>query len=129
MLRDDDSLRWDTETVCPACGGATAECGTELPGGMRERLLAEHGWATVRLGPAAEGVTVLRVLRHELGVGLGEVRAVLDRGYRGTLPEAESLARRLRAAGVDAVAVRETPAGIRPVGVDGLPEQDRSSRP
>ncbi|MFF4039023.1 hypothetical protein [Streptomyces sp. NPDC001816] len=55
----------------------------------------------------------MRVLRERLGVGLTEVRALVEQvvagEYGGTLPETELLARRLRAAGVDAVAVRETP--------------------
>ncbi|WP_229895842.1 hypothetical protein [Streptomyces cinerochromogenes] len=114
VLLDDDALRWDTEMVCRVCGSATAVCGAGVPGGMRERLLAEHGRAELRLGPSADRVAVMRVLRRTLGIGLGEARAVLERGYGGTLPETELLARRLREAGVDAVAVRGA-AGSGPV--------------
>ncbi|WP_432153965.1 hypothetical protein [Streptomyces tricolor] len=105
VLLGDDSLRWDTETVCGECGSATAACGTELPGEMRERLLAEHGATELRLGSSVDRVAVMRVLRRSLGLGLGEARAVRDRGYGGTLPEVELLARRLRVVGVGAVAV------------------------
>ncbi|MEV6834332.1 hypothetical protein AB0N17_07410 [Streptomyces sp. NPDC051133] len=108
VLLADDSLRWDTEVVCPRCGGAVAACGRELPAGPRERMLAEHGRTELRLGPSADRVTVMRVLRRELGIGLGEVRALLERGYGGTFPETELLARKLRAVGVDARAVRGT---------------------
>lgn len=52
----------------------------------------------------------MRVLRAELGVGLDGVRAVLEQvltgQYSGTLPEMEFLARKLRAAGVEAAASR-----------------------
>ncbi|MFE7784137.1 hypothetical protein [Streptomyces nigrescens] len=55
-------------------------------------------------------VTVMRVLRAELGLGLTEVKPVagqvLEGAYAGTLPEVEYLARKLRGAGVDAVAAR-----------------------
>ncbi|MEI5136931.1 hypothetical protein RB199_37905 [Streptomyces libani] len=55
-------------------------------------------------------VTVMRVLRAELGLGLTEVKSVagqvLEGAYSGTLPEVEYLARKLRGAGVDAVAAR-----------------------
>ncbi|MGW9048437.1 hypothetical protein ACWGQL_38855 [Streptomyces lydicus] len=59
---------------------------------------------------ALERVIVMRVLRAELGVGLTEAKAVagqvLTGAYSGTLPEMEYLARKLRGAGVDAVAAR-----------------------
>ncbi|MFF4953326.1 hypothetical protein [Streptomyces chattanoogensis] len=55
---------------------------------------------------------VMRVLRAELGIDLTDVKVVLERvlagAYSGTLPEIECLARRLRAAGIDAVAVPPT---------------------
>ncbi|MEU5597408.1 hypothetical protein [Streptomyces sp. NPDC020298] len=112
-----DSLRWDTEVVCRDCGSAMAICGGELPAPLRERMLAEHGRTVLRLeeapgAPVAPGVrvAVMRVLRTALGVPLADVRDVLERvlsgEYGGTLPETEWLARRLRAAGVGAVAVR-----------------------
>ncbi|AWN25019.1 hypothetical protein DKG71_01665 [Streptomyces sp. NEAU-S7GS2] len=105
------SLRWDVESVCSACGQATADCGQGLPARLRDRLLADHGPATLRLPNAsAVRVTVMRVLRAELGLGLTEVKSVagqvLEGAYSGTLPEVEYLARKLRGAGVDAVAAR-----------------------
>ncbi|WP_411105051.1 hypothetical protein [Streptomyces sp. cmx-4-9] len=52
----------------------------------------------------------MRVLRAELGIGLDEVktllREVLAGDHSGTMPEMEFLARKLRKAGVDAVAAR-----------------------
>ncbi|WP_160311199.1 hypothetical protein [Streptacidiphilus anmyonensis] len=52
----------------------------------------------------------MRALRAELGVELGEARALYERIVSGTdaftLPELELVARRLRAAGVEARAVR-----------------------
>lgn len=104
------SLRWDTECSCPACGSAMAVCGGALPAALRSRLLAEHGPARLRVGPSARNAEVMRVLRAELGIGLGEVKAllreVLAGAHSGTLPEMELLAGRLRAAGIDAVADR-----------------------
>ncbi|MFF7972676.1 hypothetical protein [Streptomyces sp. NPDC007905] len=77
---------------------------------MRERMLAEHGRTVLRLGGPAQRLTVMRVLRERLGAGPTEVRALWEQvaagEYGGTLPETELLAPRLRAAGVDAVAVR-----------------------
>ncbi|RST08789.1 MULTISPECIES: hypothetical protein [Streptomyces] len=103
-------LRWDTECSCTACGFTLAVCGGELPAGLRSRMLAEHGSARLRVEASAPNAVVMRVLRAVLGVGLGEVRAVLSGvlagTHSGTLPEMELLARRLRAAGIDAVAGR-----------------------
>ncbi|MFJ6463188.1 hypothetical protein ACIQM0_19505 [Streptomyces sp. NPDC091387] len=52
----------------------------------------------------------MRVLRAELGLGLADVKSVLSDvaagTYSGTMPEMEFLARKLRASGIDAVAVR-----------------------
>ncbi|MFG2117729.1 hypothetical protein [Streptomyces sp. NPDC048710] len=133
VLLDDDSLRWDTETACPACGSGTTVCGRDLPTGMRERMLTEHGRTVLRLGASARRPAVMRVLRERLGVGLTEIRALVEQvvagEYGGTLPETELLARKLRAAGVDAVAVRETPFRVRRVRADELPRQGRSSPP
>ncbi|MGW2742132.1 hypothetical protein [Streptomyces sp. NPDC001450] len=113
VLLDDDSLRWDTETTCPACGSAMAVCGRDLPAEMRERMLTEHGRTLLRLEASAQRQAVMHVLRKRLGVGPAEIRALVEQvvagEYGGTLPETELLARKLRAAGVDAVAVRETP--------------------
>ncbi|MHB9863933.1 hypothetical protein [Streptomyces sp. YIM S03343] len=108
----DGRLRWDVESVCSGCGAALAVCGGEVPDAQRELMLAVNGPAALRLsGSVASRVAVLRVLRAELGVGLGEAQAlaghVLDGTHSGTLPEMELLARALRRAGVGAVAVRE----------------------
>ncbi|MCX5333933.1 hypothetical protein [Streptomyces sp. NBC_00140] len=103
-----DSLRWDVEVACPACRFAVADCGGELSDDVREQLLAEHGAAVLCLRAPAHRVTVLRVLRAALGLELAAVKDVLEQvwggAYVGTPPEVELLARRLRAAGVDAVA-------------------------
>ncbi|MGW2277438.1 hypothetical protein [Streptomyces sp. NPDC001770] len=106
----DDSLTWDTETNCPACGLRLAVCGGELSAGLRDRLLSEHGPVRLRVDPAASGAAVMRVLRAGLGLALADVRTVLSEvvsgTYVGTMPEMERLARRLRAAGIEAVAAR-----------------------
>ncbi|MGW2918198.1 hypothetical protein ACWDBF_10065 [Streptomyces angustmyceticus] len=105
------SLRWDAESACSACGQATADCGQPLPALLRDRLLADNGPTTLHVpDPSAVRVTIMRVLRAELGVGLAEAKAVVDQvlagAYSGTMPEVEYLARKLRGAGVDAVAAR-----------------------
>ncbi|TVZ95009.1 hypothetical protein FB157_104113 [Streptomyces sp. BK340] len=61
VLLDDDTPRWDTGTACPACGSGMAACGRELPAGMRERMLTEHGRAVLRLEPSARRPAVMRV--------------------------------------------------------------------
>ncbi|WP_411138089.1 hypothetical protein [Streptomyces sp. C10] len=104
-------LRWDVESVCSACGQATADCGRALPAWLRDRLLADHGPATLRVtDPSAERVMLMRVLRAELGIGLPDAKVALGQvlagAYSGTLPEVEYLARKLRRAGVSAVAAR-----------------------
>ncbi|MFF7705393.1 hypothetical protein [Streptomyces lydicus] len=105
------SLRWDVESVCSGCGQTTADCGQELPAWLRERLLADHGPATLQVtDPSVERVTAMRVLRAALGIGLTEAKTVVGQvlagAYMGTLPEMEYLARKLCGAGVDAVAAR-----------------------
>lgn len=109
-----DTLRWDVESVCPACGSAVAECGGELPSDLRERILAEHGTAWLRVtATAGQRVAVLRVLRAELALDLTAARAALNRvlagDHAGTLPEVELLARRLRGVGVAAEAGHRLP--------------------
>ncbi|MBC2874218.1 MULTISPECIES: hypothetical protein [Streptomyces] len=108
-LLPDGRLRWDVESTCTACGSAFAACGGELPGELRDRMLAEHGPATLRVHtPPPTPAVIMRVLRATLGVDLAGAKAlsrrVRDGDWPGTLPETELLARRLRAAGVDAVA-------------------------
>ncbi|OEJ23132.1 hypothetical protein AR457_37600 [Streptomyces agglomeratus] len=104
------SLRWDTESRCPACRAEVAVCGGDLSAELRGRLLAEHGPARLQVDPSARNAAIMRVLRAELGMGLAEVRSVLSQvaegGLSGTMPEMEFLARKLRASGVDAVAAR-----------------------
>ncbi|MFJ6934795.1 hypothetical protein [Streptomyces sp. NPDC101132] len=108
----DGRLRWDVESRCAACGDAVAACGGEVPAERREQLLAEHGPARLRVDTrgAAARVTVMRVLRAELGLDLPSAKAalhdVLAGAPTGTLPETERLARALRTAGVPATAVR-----------------------
>ncbi|MEV7891954.1 hypothetical protein ACWD3I_01520 [Streptomyces sp. NPDC002817] len=103
-----DSLRWDVEVTCPACLFAVADCGGDLSDDVREQLLAEHGAAVLRLRAPAHRGTVLRVLRAALGLELVDAKGALEQvwggAYVGTQPEVELLARRLREAGVDAVA-------------------------
>lgn len=106
----DGRLRWDTESVCPACEFTVLVCGDDVPAGMRERILSEHGPARLQVGPVLGNVVIMRVLRTALGMDLAHAWAalhtVLAGEWSGTLPETEFLARRLRAAGIDAVAVR-----------------------
>ncbi|MFF4393084.1 hypothetical protein ACFY0G_41185 [Streptomyces sp. NPDC001552] len=105
-----EELRWDVESTCPTCGFALAVCGGDLPDEMRGRLLSEHGRAKLQVTPPAKNAAIMRVLRAELGIGLDGVRAVLEQiltgHYSGTLPEVELLARKLRAAGIEAAASR-----------------------
>lgn len=114
QVLDGGRLRWDTECSCPACGFELAVCGGVLPAAIRDRLLAEHGPARLRVGPGARNAEVMRVLRAVLGVGLDGVGALLGEvlagTHSGTLPEMELLARRLRASGIDAVAERARPS-------------------
>jgi hypothetical protein len=104
------SLRWDVGAACSVCGFSVLECGGLLPDDVRDRLLAEHGWARLRVNASASRVMIMRTLRAELGIGLVDAKAalglILAGDYSGTLPEMELLARRLRASGVDAVASR-----------------------
>lgn len=104
------SLRWDTESSCPACGSTVAVCGGDLPAALRDRLLSECGPARLQADPSARNAEIMRVLRAELGLGLADVKSVLSEvaagTHSGTMPEMEFLARKLRAAGIDAVAVR-----------------------
>ncbi|MER6347411.1 hypothetical protein ACWC10_34900 [Streptomyces sp. NPDC001595] len=114
----DGRLRWDVESACSACGSAAAVCGGDLPAELRERILLVHGPATLRIeGPAVDRVTVMRVLRAELGLDLASAKAVLrqvlDGEHSGTRPEMERPARALRRSGVAAVAARLRAEGVR----------------
>ncbi|KOX28611.1 MULTISPECIES: hypothetical protein [unclassified Streptomyces] len=105
-----ETLRWDVESTCPACGFALAVCGGELPEELRGRLLSQYGRARLRVTPPTRNAAVMRVLRAELGIGLNGVRAVLEQvltgQYSGTLPEMGLLARKLRASGIEATVSR-----------------------
>ncbi|MGV9518605.1 hypothetical protein [Streptomyces griseus] len=107
----EDRLRWDEEHVCPGCGSTALLCGDTLPDRLRTRMLAEHGAARLALPePPARRLPILRVLRNDGERTLPEARALLELilggGHHGTGPEIELLARRLRAVGVVAEAVR-----------------------
>ncbi|MFJ2738665.1 hypothetical protein ACIO3O_03255 [Streptomyces sp. NPDC087440] len=107
----DGSLRWDVEVTCSACGFAMASCDDVLPSDLRDQLLSKHGTAGLRVtSPQGKNIAIMRVLRTELGIGLTEARTELGRvlagEFSGTLPEMELLARKLRAAGISAVAAR-----------------------
>ncbi|MFD6495180.1 hypothetical protein ACFV99_05380 [Streptomyces sp. NPDC059944] len=105
-----EALRWDVESNCPACGFALAVCGDDLAEELRGRLLTEHGRARLRVSRPTRNAAIMRVVRAELGLGLDGIRAVLEQvltgEYSGTLPEMELLARKLRAAGIEAAASR-----------------------
>ncbi|MFJ2738887.1 hypothetical protein ACIO3O_04390 [Streptomyces sp. NPDC087440] len=101
-------LGWDAEFTCPTCGTGLAACGGQPPEGARELLLATGGAATLLLAPDTKPPAAMRVLRASLGLDLTSVRHVLEQIQHGeyvcTLPEAELLARRMREAGLEAVA-------------------------
>ncbi|MEU1520010.1 hypothetical protein ABZ490_49210 [Streptomyces sp. NPDC005811] len=104
-------LRWDVESSCSGCGFAVAVCGGRIPDERREQLLAEHGPARLCVeGASGQGVAVLCVVRAEFGMDVAGARVmagrVLSGVYGGTLSEVDCLARKLRDAGVDTVAVR-----------------------
>ncbi len=104
------TLRWDVESTCAACGEAIAACGQDVPGQLRDRLLADYGPTTLHLtDPSVRRVVLMQVLRAQLGTDLTDIatltRQVLAGTYTGTLPEVEHLARTLRSAGIAAVAV------------------------
>ncbi|MFE5795791.1 hypothetical protein ACFQ8C_24900 [Streptomyces sp. NPDC056503] len=105
-----EALRWDVESTCPACGLDLAVCDGDLPEELRGRLLSEYGQARLRVAPPTRNAAVMRVLRTELGIGLEDIRAVMEQVlaglYSGTLPEMELLARKLRASGILATASR-----------------------
>ncbi|MGA4798432.1 hypothetical protein [Streptomyces lavendulocolor] len=119
-------LEWSLETACPACGGL-AVCGRDdTPAELRERLLADGECGPAVLEVPESGTTVvvsvMKVLRAELGLRLSDARAAVEEvrsgGFTGTMPEMARLADVLRAAGVEARAVRVgggTPAEGRPV--------------
>ncbi|MFI1933572.1 hypothetical protein [Streptomyces sp. NPDC020330] len=108
----EDRVWWDEEHQCSRCDSTVLVCDGELPDHLRARMLAEHGAARLVLVEApVRRLPVLRVLRTDDGWSLPRARALLERildgGHHGTGPEIELLARRLRAAGVVAEAVRQ----------------------
>jgi hypothetical protein len=78
---------------------------------LRDRLLAEHGPTRLEIvDQSANSALLMKVLRAELGEDLQHTKEMLRRvragGHTGTLAEVELLARRLRAAGIQAKAER-----------------------
>ncbi|MEU5902431.1 MULTISPECIES: hypothetical protein [unclassified Streptomyces] len=107
-----DRLQWDVASTCSACGCRLLACGDDLPRQRRDQILAAYGPAKLRVsGPPTKNVAVMRVLRAEFDdMDLVTAKTLLLRllsgDCTGTLPEMELLARKLRAAGVTAVATR-----------------------
>ncbi|MFF7636665.1 hypothetical protein ACFZB9_26470 [Kitasatospora sp. NPDC008050] len=106
-----ERLEWSIEADCPACG-PSASCGSGgIPDDLRERLIGECGPGHVDLPrPDARAAVVMKVIRAgsdlDLSQARGALQALRSGQYTGTMPEIELLARRLRAAGVAARAVR-----------------------
>ncbi|MEU6041106.1 hypothetical protein ABZ801_37520 [Actinomadura sp. NPDC047616] len=106
-----DGLHWDVQSNCSACG-TVAACGRgDIPADLRGRLLEAHGPARLEIvDPAPSPVSVMKVLRTELGVDLPQMKEILRRvlagSFTGTLPEMELLATRLREVGIQAAARR-----------------------
>ncbi len=105
------SLQWDVAMTCSACGAAMFVCDDVPLAGLRDQLLSEHGAARLRVTSAqGRSVALMRVLRAELKLDLAEAKTALGRvlagEFSGTLPEIELLARKLREAGISAVAAR-----------------------
>lgn len=100
-------VHWDITRSCAVCGMYIA-CGrSDVPGDLRERLLAEHGPARLQLrDPSTSAVVVMKVMRSELGLDPIQAKAMVQRiragTHTGTLTEMEFLAHRLRQAGVQA---------------------------
>ncbi|MFE4654448.1 hypothetical protein [Streptomyces sp. NPDC056707] len=108
----DGQVHWDITRRCAVCGMYVIACGrSDVPGDLRERLLAEHGPARLQLwDPSASAVALMKVLRAELGLDLIQAKAMVQRvragAQTGTLTEMEFLAHRLRQAGVQATTER-----------------------
>ncbi|MFJ5779758.1 hypothetical protein [Streptomyces sp. NPDC093094] len=112
---DRGRLWWGTEGACRSCAGGWCEQGSgeETPREIRQALLAEHGWARLRLTePGVGGVAVLRALRQVQGLSLAQARVRADElktsGLVGTLVEMEFVAARLRQHSVG-VAIETSP--------------------
>ncbi|WP_051813936.1 hypothetical protein [Kitasatospora sp. MBT63] len=101
-------VEWSYDVSCAVCGPGTIACGSgPVPADLRARLLARHGPVHLRLDdPSAGAVTVMKVLRAELGGSPAAAKATLGLiragGYAGVRAEVEVLALRLRAAGAGA---------------------------
>jgi hypothetical protein len=108
----DGQMHWDITRRCAVCGMYVMVCGrSDVPGDLRERLLAEHGPARLQLRDSSTSAVVLmRVMRAELGLDLIQAKAMVQRvcagTHTGTLTEMEFLAHRLRQAGVQATTQR-----------------------
>lgn len=104
-------LNWSIESICLFCG-PTAVCGREdIPTDLRERIFSAHGPARLQISvQTSHSVAVMKVIRVELGLDLSETRDMLQvirsGRHTGTMPEIEKFARSLRAAGLEARAIR-----------------------
>ncbi|MFJ1706324.1 hypothetical protein [Kitasatospora sp. NPDC088346] len=105
-----DYLRF--HAACPVCREVAPCWSGDLPADLRGRLIGECGPA--RLAFPRQGLrtaVAMKVIRATFDVELSEARpmlqAVQSGRYAATLPEIEQLARRLRAAGVEARVVRD----------------------
>ncbi|WP_158071928.1 hypothetical protein [Kitasatospora sp. CB01950] len=115
----DGRLHWDSEFHCPACG-ASACLGfgvDETPDWVRDRLIARHGTARLRLAdPAAGRVAVLKTVRGAWDVTLSRACVLAGQlageGLAGTLPEVTWLRERLAAGGVQADVVAGVQADV-----------------
>ncbi|MFB7324356.1 MULTISPECIES: hypothetical protein [unclassified Streptomyces] len=108
----DGQVHWDITRRCAVCGACVVVCGrSDVPGDLRERLLAEHGPARLQLlDSSTSGVVLMKVMRAELGLDLIRAKATVQRvragTQAGTLTEMEFLAHWLRRAGVQATTER-----------------------
>ncbi|MEU6344588.1 hypothetical protein ABZ883_26985 [Streptomyces sp. NPDC046977] len=114
----DGVVHWSVDGGCAACGDMATECGRgEVPGHVREALIAAHGEAVLRAEPRPGGsrAAALKTVRELFGVPLPEVRSRLraleEGGVKGTEVESRLLAARLEDAGFSvSLRVPEPPA-------------------
>ncbi|MEU9035375.1 hypothetical protein AB0D45_10835 [Streptomyces sp. NPDC048352] len=94
-------LRWGIEGRCQACSNGWCEMGVgPAPEEIRQALLAQHGFARLRLAAETNLVPVLRALREMRHLSLGEARLTAAElsggGLVGTSVEMAHLAEGLR---------------------------------
>ncbi|MEU8438738.1 hypothetical protein AB0F18_38835 [Streptomyces sp. NPDC029216] len=94
-------LRWGIEGRCHACANGWCEMGVgPAPEEIRQALLAQHGFARLRLAAETNLVPVLRALREMRHLSLGEARLTAAElsgvGLVGTSVEMAHLAEGLR---------------------------------